>query len=193
MVFVVLDGLDASGKSTQALKLCRHLENRGCSVCVRFHPSDDSYVGSETRKYLYCKGKNAHFAAAFFYILDVMRSILLYSWRKYDYMIFVRYLMGTSYLPEPLSIIAYDFFAAIVPKSEFRFFLDITPEEAYRRILRARKKHEMFENLKELELVRKRALYLALRGKWKILSAEKPIEDIGKEILRLLSASSPVS
>jgi dTMP kinase len=73
-------------------------------------------------------------------MLDVIRSILLYSWRKYDYVIFVRYLMGTAYLLSPLHRIAYYFFASIVPTSNFMFFLDVNPEEAYTRIQQARKR-----------------------------------------------------
>ncbi len=187
---MVLDGLDASGKSTQAMKLRQSLKNCGYTVCLRFHPSDDNFLGTETTKFLYSRGRKAHFAAALFYVLDVLRSVLLYSWRRYDYLIFVRYLIGTSYLPPPLSVIAYDFFASIVPMSEFRFFLDITPGEAYRRILQTRKRQEMFENLEGLELIRKRALYLALRGKWKIIDAEKPVGDIEREILASLPAQS---
>lgn len=185
-VLVVIDGLDASGKSTQALRLCNFLRNRGRSVCLRLHPSNDNCFGLQTRKFLYSKGRSAHLAAALFYMLDVFRSILLYSWRKCDYVIFVRYLMGTSYLPSPLFAVAYDFFASIVPVPDFMFFLDVTPKEAYRRI-QTRKKQEMFENLEELEQVRRRALSLTLRGKWTIINADKPIDDIEEEILKSLS------
>jgi dTMP kinase len=187
LVLVVIDGLDASGKSTQALRLCDFLRNHGNSVCLRFHPSDDNFLGVETKKFLYSRGKSAHLAAALFYMLDVVRSVLLYSWRKYDYVIFVRYLMGTSYLPSPLFTVAYDFFASIVPMSDFMFFLDVTPREAYRRILKTRKRQEMFESREKLGLIRRRALSLALRGKWTIVNADKSIKDVEKEILKSLT------
>jgi dTMP kinase len=186
LVLVVIDGLDASGKSTQAVRLCKYLRNCGNNVCLRLHPSDDNFLGTETRKFLYLRGKSAHFAAAIFYMLDVVRSILFFSWREYDYVIFVRYLMGTSYLPSPLFIVAYDFFASIVPMSDFMFFLDVTPKEAYRRILQSRKRREMFESLEELERIRRRALFSALSGKWTIINADKSIGDIEKEILKSL-------
>jgi thymidylate kinase len=75
---------------------------------------------------------------------------------------------------------------SIVPVPDFMFFLDVTPKEAYRRI-QTRKRQEMFENLEELEQVRQRALFLALRGKWTIINADKPIGDIEEEILKSLS------
>ena len=186
MVFIVIDGLDASGKSTQAFKLCNFLRVHGKTVFLRFHPSNDNFFGVKAKQFLYSKGRSAHFAAALFYMLDVIRSILLYSWRGYDYMVFVRYLMGTAYLPSPLYRIAYHFFASIVPMSNLMFFLDVNPEEAYRRIRQARKRLEMFESLEELERTRHKALSLASIGKWTIINANKPIEDIEKEIRKSL-------
>ena len=186
LVLVIIDGLDASGKSTQAHKLFAFLTNHGKTVFVRFHPSDDNFFGVKAKGFLYLKGKGAHFAAAFFYMLDVIRSILFYSWRRYDYVIFVRYLMGTAYLPSPLHRIGYHFFASVVPKSNLMFFLDVTPEEAYRRIQLDRSKREMFENLEELRRIRCKALFLALTDKWAVMNGNKPIGDVEEEIRRVL-------
>ncbi|MDH5754926.1 MAG: thymidylate kinase [Candidatus Bathyarchaeota archaeon] len=186
MVFVVIDGLDASGKSTQAFKLYNFLKNHGKTVYLRFHPSSDNFFGVKAKQFLYLKGKGAHFAAAFFYMLDVIRSIPLYSWRKYDYVIFVRYLMGTAYLPSPLHRIAYHFFASLVPTSNLMFFLDVNPEEAYRRIQQERKRQEMFESLEELKRIRRKALSLASIDKWTIIDANKPVKSVEKEIRKSL-------
>ena len=146
------------------------------------HPSDDNLFGARAKQFLYLRGKSARFAAAFFYMLDVLRSIILYSWQKYDYIVFVRYLMGTAYLPSPLHKIAYLFFASIVPTSNCMLFLDVEPHEAYRRIQLTREKLEMFENLGELEQVRRQALSLAIAGNWKIVDANKPIAQVETEI-----------
>ena len=186
MVFVVIDGLDASGKSTQAIRLSSFLRQSGRTVFLRIHPSDDNYFGAKAKYFLYLRGKGAHFAAAFFYMLDVVRSIFLYSWQKYDYIIFVRYLMGTAYLPPPLHRIAYHFFASIVPTSNFMFFLDVDPEEAHRRIQLTRERREMFESPNELEQVRRKALSLALASSWKVIDANKPIAEVENEIRKSL-------
>jgi dTMP kinase len=186
LVFIVIDGLDASGKSTQAFNLYNFLIMKRKTVYLRIHPSDDNFFGIKTKKFLYLSGKSAHFASALFYMLDVIRSILLYYWRKYDYLIFVRYLMGTAYLPYPLHKIAYYFFALTVPTSDFMFFLDVKPNEAHRRIKKAREKREMFENIEELEKIRVKALSLALTGKWKIINANNSISEIEKEITKCM-------
>ena len=182
MTLIVIDGLDASGKSTQALRLCKVLNNRGKTVYLRFHPSNDNFFGAKAKRFLYSRGKSAHFASALFYMVDVIRSILLYSWRNYDYIVFVRYLMGTAYLPSPLHKIAYYFFSFIVPKSNSMFFIDTSPEEAFKRIQLTRKKREMFESIKRLRQVRVKALSLALMDNWKIINGDKSIEEVQKEI-----------
>jgi len=182
LVFIVIDGLDSSGKSTQALRLRSYLEKHGKTVCLRHHPSNDNFFGVKAKQFLYSKGKSVHFAVSFFYMLDVIRSILLYSWQRYDYVIFIRYLMGTAYLPSPLHRITYHFFAFVVPTSNHMFFLDVKPEEAHRRIQQTRKNREIFESLEELERIRRRALFLASTGKWTIINANRPVKDIEKEI-----------
>ena len=139
-----------------------------------------------TQRFLYSRGKSAHFAAAAFYLLDVIRSILLYTWQKYDYLIFVRYLMGTAYLPAPLHNIAYRFFALLVPKPQVMFFLDLPAHEAYSRIVGARKNHEIFESIAELKKVRTKGLFLALVGNWIIIRANMSTAEVGIEIRKSL-------
>lgn len=182
MTLIVIDGLDASGKNTQARMLASHLKSRGRTVFLRFHPSNDNFFGVRTKQFLKLKGKIAHLNAALFYMLDVIRSIILYSWRRFDYMIFVRYLMGTAYLPRPLERLAYHFFATVVPKSEFMFFLDILPEEAYRRVCERKEDLEMFESLEEFRKIRRKALALAIEDNWKIVNANGPAVRIQDEI-----------
>jgi dTMP kinase len=187
---VILDGLDASGKDTQAAALVRSLQQTGKSILLRVHPAEDNLLGRKARQFLCLEGKGAHFASAVFYMLDVLRSVMLYSWRKYDYVVFVRYLMGTAYLPSPLHVFAYRFFALAVPTSEFMFFLDVSPGEAERRIKQTRSSVEMFENLVELKRVRLKALSLALSGGWRVLNANKPEKDITKDIAEALHLPS---
>ena len=193
MVLIVIDGLDASGKNTQALSLYNFLKTGGKTVCMRIHPSTDNFFGTKAKAFLYSKGKSAHFATAIFYMADVIRSVLLYSWRKYDYTIFVRYLMGTAYLRSPLDRIGYYFFTCIVPTSDLMFFLDVHPREADRRIRQTRRRKEMFESLEELNRIRGKALSLALSDRWTILDADKPPRDIETEIKNVLSLRSHTS
>jgi dTMP kinase len=182
VVFVVLDGLDASGKSTQAERLREFFVGRGRSVYTRIHPSDDCRAGVGARRFLLCKGRSAHLISAILYTFDVLRSIAITPWWLYDYVIFVRYLMGTAYLPSPLDRFAYRFFASTLPRPEFKFFLDVEPEEAHRRIVESRSSQEMFESLEQLRKVGVRALSLARIDGWVIIDANKSEEEVESQI-----------
>ena len=186
MVLIVIDGLDASGKSTQGFRLSGRLKENWKTVLLRIHPSGDNFFGLKAHQFLYSSGKSAHFASAVFYMLDVIRSVLIYSWQKYDYTIFVRYLMGTAYLPSPFDKIAYHFFTLTVPTSKFMFFLDVQPEEAARRIRQTRSKFEMFESMEQLEKIRRKALALASAEKWRIIDAGNPVGEVENEIFEAL-------
>jgi dTMP kinase len=170
--------------------MVKTLKKKKKTVCVRVHPESDNLFGREARIYLLSDGKNAHFASALFYMADVIRSILLYSWRRVDYLIFVRYLMGTAYLPSPFHVVAYNFFALLVPKSKNMFFLDVNPEVATTRIVKNRVSIEMFENLNALRKVRAKVLELTRFNEWTIIDSNRSSIDVALELNRNLSISA---
>jgi len=184
-VLVVIDGLDGSGKSTQAHLICSRLARDGKSFIVRAHPSKDNFFCRMGRGYLLLDGKGARAATSLFYLIDVVRSILLYRWRRVDFVVFVRYLMGTAYLPAPLHRLAYLFFYRVVPTSRHMYFIDVSPEEAYRR-LESRARREVFETLEKLSEVRCKALGLALSGGWTVIDGDRPPRVIHEELSLLL-------
>jgi dTMP kinase len=171
---VVIDGLDASGKSTQAEMLVNYLRGLGKTSLMRTHPSDDNFFGIKSREYLYIEGKRAHVAAALFYMSRV------------DYVVFVRYLMGTAYLPDPLDKLGYYFFAKVMPKSRRMFYLNVSPGEALRRIAANRGRRERFEKPSELVKVGRRALELARQRPWVILDGDRDAGVIHEEIKSLM-------
>ena len=120
-------------------------------------------------------------------MLDVIHSILNYSWRDYDYTIFVRYLLGTAYLPSPLDKITYYFFATLVPKPETMVLIDVKPQAAYKRIRkRTNINPEMFEKPEDLEKIRRKGIALASIGNWQIIDGSKPPTEVEFAIRRLL-------
>jgi dTMP kinase len=169
--------LDGSGKSTQAHLLQKKLKKQHKTVCIRIHPETDNWFGRKARFFLFSKGKSAYFASALFYMLDVIRSILLFSWRRVDYVIFVRYLMGTAYLPSPLHTIGYLFFSSLVPKSTNMYFLDVTPEVAAARV-KKRVETEMFETYAALKKVRVKALSLTRFDGWSVLDSNQNVDKV---------------
>ncbi len=183
-MFIIIDGLDGSGKSTQAELLCDYLESLGKSYVMRAHPSGDNYLGRKGRAYLLKEGSYARIMASAFYMLDVIRSVVIHRWSGKDYVVFVRYLMGTAYLPNPLHRVAYFFFKLLMPLGDYMFFIDVSPEEAHRRIEENRTEIEMFESLEKLQKVRGRVLELAQRKEWIIIDGNQPMESIQSELRR---------
>ena len=181
-MFIVIDGLDGSGKSTQAEMLCDHIEELGMTYVMRSHPSDDNYLGRKGREYLLREGSWARIMASAFYMLDVIRSVVYHRLSKVDYVVFVRYLMGTAYLPNPLYKLAYMVFKVTMPNGDYMFFIDVTPEEAHRRIEENRDEKEMFESLEKLTKVRGRVLELAQRKEWTVIDGDLSLEEIQSKI-----------
>jgi dTMP kinase len=118
-------------------------------------------------------------------MLDVVRSILLFSWRKTDFVVFVRYLMGTAYLPSPLNAVAYNFFSKLVPKSNAMFFLDVAPTIAAAR-MKSRSETEMFESLASLKKVRGKALALTRFDGWQILDSNQGASEVAGALQKKL-------
>lgn len=181
-MFIVIDGLDGSGKTTQAEMLCDHIQELGMTYIMRSHPSDDNYLGRKGREYLLRKGSWARIMASAFYMLDVIRSVVYHRWSEVDYVVFVRYLMGTAYLPSPLYKLAYMVFKVTMPNGDHMFFIDVTPEEAHRRIEENRDEKEMFESLERLTKVRGRVLELAQKKEWTMIDGDQSLEAIQSEI-----------
>lgn len=181
---MIIDGLDGSGKSTQAHLLLKKLKMQHKTVCLRVHPETDNWFGRKARIFLLAKGKSAHFASALFYMFDVIRSILLFSWRKVDYVILVRYLIGTAYLPAPLHTVGYLFFSALVPKSDYMYFLDVTPEVAISRV-KKREKTEMFETYASLKKVRVKAIALTRFDMWLTVDSKQEIDQVAYELKKV--------
>jgi len=182
MRFIIIDGLDGSGKDTHANLINERYISKGDSVILRTHPSNDNSYGLKAKNALLGHGKLNHIMASLYYALDVIRSVRIY-YNKADTIIMVRYLMGVAYLPFPIAKLLYNFFSIVLPTSNYMFFLDVEPDELLKRLLK-RNEHEMFENLNDLIKVRGKALKLA--KEWHIINTGNSIEDAQIEINKIL-------
>jgi dTMP kinase len=186
MRFIVIDGLDGSGKDTQALMLCEHLKKQGEDVVLRIHPSKDNAFGRLSKKALMKGGKVQRIIATLFYGLDVVRSVLLYC-RNGKTAIFVRYTMACAYLPKPMIKPVYAIVSRVLPGSKEMFFLDVTPTEALRRVKARGEAEEMFETLPHMEKARARAMIIA--GDWKVIDGNPASEQVFQNLLGGLNGS----
>ncbi|NLI73406.1 MAG: deoxynucleoside kinase [Euryarchaeota archaeon] len=168
MRFIVVDGIDGAGKSTVAEWMCQHYNSQGESVHVQHHPSR-RLSGKLSARFLQGEGRLMYILSSIFYMIDVLISVsLLPLWeRRYDNVIFVRYILSTAYLPGHLSQTIYDIFIRVFPIPERLLLVDVEPESALQRISKRQHEEEMFENLSSLTTVREKALNLA--DAWMIL------------------------
>jgi dTMP kinase len=186
MRFIVIDGLDGVGKDTHARMIKEKYREYGQTVILRSHPENDNFYGRKARMALLGKGKFNKISASIYYTFDVIRSVLLY-YGKADNVIFVRYLFGVAYLPDPLAKLLYKFFSFVLPTSNYMFFLDLKPEQALNRISK-RENKEIFENLEDLVKVRKKVLKLS--GGWKVINTSSSIAEVQEEIEKYIKNSA---
>ncbi len=167
--WIVIDGLDGSGKSTVAGWIKDYYEARGESVHVQVHPSD-RWAGQLSRRALQGKGALMFALSTAFYIIDVLSSVAEMRREpcKYDDLVFVRYIMGTAYLPKRIARQGYEIFSKVLPLPERLLLVDIEPENALHRIALREDRQEMFENLPSL--VKSREKMLMLSKGWGILN-----------------------
>lgn len=154
-MFVAIDGLDGSGKSTVAQALAADLESDGMRIHVREHPGDGRW-GRLARRSLLGHGRAAKTSSAVFLFLDILST----GWRvrRGDHVIAVRYTLSAYYLDGRTSSIVHGILRAVLPDPDTTIVLDVDPSNALVRIGTRGEEQEMFENLDSMQSVRSRML-----------------------------------
>ena len=181
--FIVIDGLDGSGKDTQVRLLCEMYKKQGRDVTVRSHPCSDNRYGRKSKEALLRTGKINHLLATVYFGLDAVRSVVKYSRNdKVDVLIFSRYILAVMYLPDVVNTIVYKIVAFVLPTSDCMFFLDVTPEESLRRIGSRHEETEMFENIESLRENRLKSQKFTYN--WNVISGDDSPEIISQKIIK---------
>jgi dTMP kinase len=153
MRFIVVDGLDGCGKDTHADNIRKLLKEAGDEVSVFSHPSP-RFFGRMSKRFLQGEGPPARLFATMFFIADVLQSVRHLKSKTNGTVIFVRYLLGTAYLPRRLAPYGYVAFRNLLPRPDLAIFIDIEPDVAIRRIRARGHAPEMFETPQKLAAVR---------------------------------------
>ncbi len=154
-MFVAIDGLDGSGKSTVANALAADLESTGMSVTVREHPGDGVW-GRLAKKSLLGRGRVAKTSSAVFLFLDMMSTGRMV--RRGENVIAVRYTLSACYLDGRVSRIVHSALKTFLPDPDIMVLLDVDPSMALSRVGDRGDEQEMFENLDSMTEVRSRML-----------------------------------
>ena len=182
MKFIVIDGLDGSGKDTQIDLLAETYKKQGKNVVVRSHPCDDNKYGRKSKQALLKTGKINHLLATVYFGLDAIRSVRKYSHDdSIDVLIFSRYILAVMYLPDVVNVIVYKIVCFALPTSEYMFFLDVSPEESLRRIGSRDEETEMFENIESLREARNKSRKFTYN--WNLVDGDQSIDEISSQII----------
>jgi dTMP kinase len=184
---IVVDGLDGCGKDTHADRIRRRLSSKGGDVTLMKHPSQ-RLSGRMSKKALLKSGPVAAALATVFYTADVLASVRVFNRQKDGDFIFVRYLLGTAYLPRRLAPPVYSFFRKLLPFPDLAIFIDIDPSVALRRIEQRDHTREMFENMDKLSKAREVARRLTSR-EWVTIDNSEDGEGPFSETMRVLVES----
>ena len=194
--FIVFEGIDGAGKTTQIELLASKLTAMGESVHVTAEPTTNE-SGKALRRALSGKEKKSECEMAAMFVLDrighnaqineltdagttVISDRYYYSNLAYQG-------MSTDYAwVRKMNIDCPE-----IRRPDACIYLDLTPEESLARISKGRESVEIYENLEKLTEVRN-AFYTAiedLRGdgeKIFIVSANRTVEEISNEIFGII-------
>lgn len=212
---IVIEGLDGSGKGTQAGIITELLSNSGCKVRRLSFPDYDSPSSSLVKMYLDGSlGDNPDdvnaYAASSFYAVDRAASYIKnwkHDYESYDYIIADRY--ATSNIIYQMSKVEpdhrddfiawcedYEYDRLGIPRPDVVIYLDMPPEVS-QRLMTSRyngddsQKDIHEKNISFLLNCRESAMYAMKRLCWKHVVCAKSgeprsIEDITQEIMTLI-------
>lgn len=138
-MFIVIEGLDGSGKTTISKLLYDYLTKKNYKVLLTSEPTDGP-IGRIIKKYLAkSKHKRDHILEALLFAADRrwhVKEIILPALNKYDYIISDRYVYS-SYAYQQSNVTPLKWLIEInkdVPKPDIIIFLDVSPDECLRRL-----------------------------------------------------------
>jgi dTMP kinase len=186
--FIVFEGIDGSGKTTQASLLYSYLLSKGKKVVLTKEPTQ-GIIGSLIRAALSGEWKTNNATLQLLFSADRAHHIKTIKplLRKGYIVISDRYAFSTiaygtasgldyKWLVDINSIFLYP---------DLIFILDISPETGLKRMNLAKKSKEIFEEKKFQ--TRAREAYLKIASEFenvKVINAERSIEEVKKEIIK---------
>ena len=162
-LFIALEGIDGSGKSTQTKLLTEQLTSQGHKVYSTFEPTDNQ-IGKLIRNILKGNAKADHRIIAGLFVADRLDHLLNEEYgivKKLDEgftVITDRYCFSSyAYQGAHMDIdwvIQANAMSAKILRPDINIFIDVAPEVSIQRLHSNRDNIELFETLDTLKLVR---------------------------------------
>ena len=195
-MLIVFEGIDGSGKSTQAKMLHEYLLNKGVRAELTAEPTKDSEVGALLKKELRVGKPDQLYLQLLFtadrawHVANVVRPAL----ERGAVVITDRYLDSTRAYGGAAGLDG-QWLARIngkFPKADLTLFMDVKPEEAMRRLAAARGTKELFDNIGFLTRVRSLYIEMSRADKgYRVIDASNDVDAVHKKVVSLVDKALP--
>lgn len=195
---IAIEGIDGSGKTTQAKILCEKLGKMGHKTLCTKEPTDEP-TGKFIRDVLSGKIKVPPVAIQYLYGADrAVHQLELEEYLKKGYYIITdRYFWssvayGASDMGriDDYQLVVYSMlsFYNRFLKPDYSFYLKVSPKIGLKRINETGKKKEVYENMEKLLKIEKGYEFLLQKfpKEFSVVDAEKPIEQVANDIIKSL-------
>ena len=192
---IAIEGIDGSGKTTQAKILCKKLKGMGHKVHCTKEPTSQP-TGKFIRKVLSGEIPVPPVAIQYLYGADrAVHQIELVKYLKQGYYIITdRYFWssvayGTSDMDtvDDYFLVAFSMlsFYNRFLKPDITFYLKVSPKVGEKRVEEMGKKKEIYENMEKLTKITKGYDFLLKKfpREFRIINGEQPVEKVTKDIL----------
>jgi len=185
-MLIAVEGIDGSGKTTVVRFLIEELRKRGYDVVAFKEPTDSEYgrrirqilkerkVSPEEELKLFIKDREFNVRNN---ILPALKSGKIVIMDRYYYST-IAYQGALGLDVEMIRKLNEQF-----PKPDLVIILDVSPETALKRI-KAKRRPDRFEDLEYLRKVRE--IFLSLKNNVVVVDAERNIEDVKRDVLKVV-------
>lgn len=196
--FITIEGIDGSGKTTQARLLYEFLKGKGINCILTSEPTKEGIYGIQLRKMLK-DPKSDPVKKAELFALDRKehaQKVITPSLKNKITVICDRYL-HSSLAYQPAEGVPKEFVEKLnkdIPKPNITFYIDVSALEGRDRIIKRNGESEMEEYEKKLAYQEKvRNNYLSFKGQkgYYIINGERPIQEIFDEIKAIIERILP--
>ena len=186
--FIVFEGIDGSGKTTQAGLLANYLKNKKANVVLTKNPTGGK-VGNLVKEY-YLKNNTFPVVDALLFAADraeQVETVIKPALNKGDIVVSDRYYYS-NWVYQSIEGVDMDWLMEInkfFKKPDLVFLIDVSPQTAIERIKSSRKSAdiEKFEQIKTLENLSKKYLDLAKKEGMVVVDGGMEMADVSKNII----------